>query len=93
VVANGISGDHIRYLQLGGQGFLLGDGSLRYGLEKIFETYYTAHIWRGVSLAFDYQHVSDPGYNRDRGPASIVSLRMHIEDAVPFDKLGGNSGK
>jgi hypothetical protein len=93
VVANGISGDHIRYLQLGGQGFLLGDGSLRYGLEKIFETYYTAHIWRGVSVAFDYQHVSDPGYNRDRGPASIVSLRMHIEDAVPFDKLGGNSGK
>jgi carbohydrate-selective porin OprB len=71
----------------------LGDGGLRYGLEKIFETYYTAHIWRGVSVAFDYQHVSDPGYNRDRGPASVVSLRMHIEDAIPFGKLGGNSGR
>jgi hypothetical protein len=93
VVANGISGDHRRYLQLGGQGFILGDGGLRYGLEKIFETYYTAHIWRGVSLSFDYQHIADPGYNRDRGPASVVSLRMHIEDAIPFDKLGRIGGK
>jgi hypothetical protein len=88
VVANGISGDHRRYLQLGGSGFLLGDGGLRYGLEKIFETYYTAHIWRGISLAFDYQHVTDPGYNRDRGPVSVVGLRVHIEDAVPFGRFG-----
>jgi hypothetical protein len=91
MVANGISGDHRRYLELGGSGFILGDGGLNYGLEKIFETYYTAHIWRGVSMAFDYQHVSDPGYNRDRGPASVFSLRMHIEDAIPFDKLGRSS--
>lgn len=87
-VMNGISGDHRRYLALGGQGFILGDGSLNYGLEKIFESYYTAHIWRGVSFAADYQHVTDPGYNRDRGPASVISFRIHIEDAVPFDRLG-----
>jgi hypothetical protein len=89
VVENGISGDHRRYLALGGLGFILGDGGLRYGLEKIFETYYTAHVWRGISVAFDYQHVSDPGYNRDRGPASVVSFRVHIEDAIPFEKLAG----
>ncbi|HTS27969.1 MAG TPA: carbohydrate porin [Bryobacteraceae bacterium] len=88
-VANAISGDHRRYLALGGQGFILGDGGLRYGLEKIFETYYTAHVWRGVSLAIDYQHVTDPGYNRDRGPASVVSFRVHIEDAIPFGQFGG----
>jgi hypothetical protein len=88
VVANGISGDHRRYLELGGLGFILGDGGLNYGLEKIVETYYTAHLWRGISMAFDYQHVTDPGYNRDRGPVSVFSLRFHIEDAIPFDKLG-----
>lgn len=87
-VANGISGDHRRYLALGGLGFILGDGALNYGLEKIFETYYTAHIWRGVSLAVDYQHVTNPGYNRDRGPASVVGFRVHIEDAIPFDRIG-----
>ncbi len=86
-VANGISSDHRRYLALGGQGFLLGDGGLNYGLEEIFETYYTAHVKRGLSLAIDYQHVTNPGYNRDRGPVSIISLRIHIEDAVPFERF------
>lgn len=85
-IVNGISGDHRRYLALGGVGFILGDGGLNYGLEKIFETYYTAHLWRGVSAAIDYQHVANPGYNRDRGPASVVSLRLHMEGAVPFER-------
>jgi high affinity Mn2+ porin len=90
-VVNGLSGDHRRYLALGGLGFLLGDGALNYGLEQIFETYYTAHIWRGVSLAADYQHVANPGYNSARGPISIVSFRLHFEDAVPFDKFGSRN--
>jgi hypothetical protein len=89
-VANGISGDHRRYLALGGLGFILGDGALNYGLERIFETYYTAHIWRGFSIAVDYQHVTNPGYNRDRGPARVVSFRIHLEDAIPFSKFGGS---
>jgi len=86
-VANGLSGDHRRYLALGGLGFILGDGALNYGLERIFETYYTAHVWRGISVAIDYQHVANPGYNQDRGPASVWSFRVHIEDAIPFDKF------
>jgi hypothetical protein len=90
-VANGISGDHRRYLALGGDGFILGDGGLNYGLEKIFETYYTAHIWRGISVAIDYQNITSPGYNRDRGPANVLSFRIHVEDAVPFDKFGSGN--
>ena len=86
-VANGISSDHRRYLELGGLGFILGDGGLNYGMEKIFESYYTAHVWRGVSFAVDYQYVTNPGYNRNRGPASVVGLRVHIEDAIPLDKF------
>jgi len=39
MVFNAISGDHCRYLQLDGKGFLLGDGSLNYGLGKIVELY------------------------------------------------------
>ena len=86
-VTDAISGDHRRYLALGGLGFIIGDGGLKYGLEQIFETYYTAHIWRGVSFAVDYQRVSNPGYNQDRGPVSVVGFRLHIEDAVPFGKF------
>jgi hypothetical protein len=87
-IVNGISGDHREYLALGGLGFILGDGGLNYGLEKIWESYYTAHIWRGISVAADYQHVTNPGYNQDRGPASVVSFRIHVEDAIPFTKFG-----
>ncbi len=86
-VVNGLSGDHRRYLALGGLGFLLGDGALTYGTERILETYYTANVWRGISLAFDYQHVTNPGYNQARGPVDVFSIRVHAEGAVPFDKF------
>lgn len=86
---NGISGDHRRYLALGGQGFLLGDGALNYGHEQIVEAYYTAHLWRGVSIAADVQRVINPGYNQDRGPVNIFSLRLHVEDSVPLG-VGAN---
>src|SRR5262249_35907088 len=48
VTSNGLSTAHREYLRLGGSGFLLGDGTLRYGRETIVEAYYTAHLWRGV---------------------------------------------
>jgi hypothetical protein len=79
-VVNGISQAHREYLALGGLGFILGDGGLTYSPEKIFETYYTAHLWRGISIAGDFQHVADPGYNSDRGPALVSSIRIHFED-------------
>jgi carbohydrate-selective porin OprB len=78
-VSNGISRDHQEYLKLGGIGFLLGDGNLNYGRENIFEMYYTLHAWRGVYPSFDLQHINNPGYNRDRGPVLVPSLRLHVE--------------
>ena len=79
VVSNAIKRDHQNYLRLGGLGFLLGDGNLRYGRENIVESYYTLHAWRGVFYAVDVQHINDPGYNRDRGPAWVGSVRMHVD--------------
>ena len=76
---NGIVADHARYLALGGLGFLLGDGALTYGHEKIFEGYYTAHAWRGIFASFDLQHINNPGYNKDRGPATVPGLRLHLD--------------
>jgi high affinity Mn2+ porin len=78
-VSNAIKADHQRYLALGGKGFLLGDGALNYGRENIFEAYYNAHVWRGLFTAFDLQHLNHPGYNRDRGPILVPSLRLHLE--------------
>jgi carbohydrate-selective porin OprB len=78
-VSNGISRDHQEYLALGGSGFLLGDGRLNYDRENIIETYYTLHVWRGVYPSFGLQHINSPGYNRDRGPVIVPTLRLHLE--------------
>jgi high affinity Mn2+ porin len=78
-VTNAISKNHQEYLALGGLGFLLGDGRLNYGRENIVETYYTAHVWRGIYLGPGMQHIENPGYNRDRGPVLVPSFRAHVE--------------
>jgi len=79
VVSNAIKRDHQNYLKLGGLGFLLGDGRLNYGRENIVESYYTWHAWKGMFYSVDVQHVNDPGYNRDRGPAWVGSVRAHVD--------------
>ena len=78
-VSNGISRDHQQYLALGGYGFLLGDGRLNYRRETIEEAYYTLHLWRGFYPSVGVQHINNPGYNRDRGPVVVPSLRLHVE--------------
>jgi high affinity Mn2+ porin len=79
LVSNAIKKDHQNYLADGGLGFLLGDGALNYGRENIVETYYTIHAWRGIYVAPGLQHITDPGYNRDRGPVLVPTFRAHIE--------------
>jgi hypothetical protein len=78
-VANGIVASHQQYLALGGVGFLLGDGGLTYGPEKIVETFYTAHLWRGFFVSYDFQHINDPGYNQARGPVAVSAFRFHTD--------------
>ena len=79
VVSNAIKRDHQAYLGLGGLGFLLGDGRLNYAREDILESYYTAHNWRGLFSSFDFQFIAHPGYNQDRGPVAVFSVRTHVD--------------
>jgi high affinity Mn2+ porin len=78
-VTNAIKRDHQEYLKLGGLGFLLGDGKLNYAREDILESYYNVHTWRGVYYALDMQYINHPGYNQDRGPVLVESVRMHVD--------------
>jgi hypothetical protein len=78
-VSNAIKADHQAYLKLGGLGFLLGDGKLNYAREDILESYYNLHAWRGVYYALDLQYINHPGYNKDRGPVLVESVRMHVD--------------
>jgi high affinity Mn2+ porin len=47
-------------------------------LEQIIETYYQFPIY-AWKIMFDYQFVTNPAYNRDRGPVSIGAIRLHSE--------------
>ena len=81
---NDLSSAHKDYLAAGGYGFLLGDGRLHYGSERLLETYYSYQLSRHgaattVSVTADYQFIHNPGYNQDRGTVSVPSLRVHLE--------------
>ncbi|HTD95669.1 MAG TPA: carbohydrate porin [Edaphobacter sp.] len=78
-VSNAIKRDHQNYLRYGGLGFLLGDGRLNYAREDILEGYYNLHAWRGIFYALDVQWINHPGYNKDRGPALVEAVRMHVD--------------
>jgi high affinity Mn2+ porin len=78
-VVDGLSQDHRAYLAAGGLGFELGDGKLNYGLEEVVETYYNWQLKKGINVTLDMQGVNNPGYNRDRGPIAIMSMRFHFE--------------
>lgn len=78
LVRNGISDAHRRYLQAGGIGVLVGDGQLpNAGDEQIAEGYYDWQALHGVNVTLDYQFIANPAYNRDRGPANVLALRLH----------------
>lgn len=79
LTSNAIKRDHQQYLAAGGLGFILGDGALNYGRETTEEAFYNAHAWRGLFFAPGLSHVNNPGYNRDRGPVWIPSLRAHVD--------------
>lgn len=80
--ASGTSGVHAVYLAMGGLDFLIGDGTLDYAPEYLWEGYYNAHVYRGLFATFDAQHYNNPAYNHDRGPVWVESIRLHVEFGV-----------
>jgi high affinity Mn2+ porin len=78
-VVNGISNVHQAFLNAGGLGILVGDGMLPHpGYEHILETYYSFPIFAS-RVTFDYQLIVNPAYNRDRGPVSVLGVRLHTQ--------------
>ena len=76
---NGLSGIHKDFLAAGGIGLLIGDGRLNYANEQIFETYYSIKVTQQTTVSLDYQFITNPAYNADRGPVSVFSARLHAE--------------
>ena len=78
-VINGISGVHQAFLNAGGLGILVGDGMLPHPApEQIIEAYYQLPV-SFFKLTLDYQFITNPAYNADRGPLSVLGLRLHAQ--------------
>lgn len=79
-VRNYISGDQRSFLAHGGIGFIIGDGRLdHYRPEGIVEGYYSWRATKEWTITGDFQRIQSPAYNADRGPVSVLSLRLHWE--------------
>ncbi|HEV7408024.1 MAG TPA: carbohydrate porin, partial [Bradyrhizobium sp.] len=65
---NALSKDHRDFIAAGGLGVLIGDGALNYRRERILETYYAYALNKQITLTADYQLITNPAYNADRGP-------------------------
>jgi high affinity Mn2+ porin len=76
---NGLSRDHRDFIAAGGLGVLIGDGQLNYRRETVLETYYAFALNKAFTLTADYQFITNPAYNADRGPVHIFSGRLHGE--------------
>ena len=76
---NALSRDHRDFLAAGGLGPLIGDGALNYRRERILETYYALALNKALTLTADYQFITNPAYNADRGPVHVFSGRLHGE--------------
>jgi high affinity Mn2+ porin len=76
---NALSRDHRDFIAAGGLGPLIGDGQLNYRKERILETYYAYALNKQLTLTADYQFITNPAYNADRGPVHVFSGRFHGE--------------
>ena len=63
----------------------MGDGQLNYEPELAWETYYKWQVFgkvlknKSIWISPDFQFIGNPGYNGDRGPVAIGTVRVHAE--------------
>ncbi len=84
-----ISAAHAEYLRMGGVDGFIGDGNINPAAESVVDVFYSVNLqflpWRSVWplsstwLSGDYQHITNPGFNADRGPLDVLSVRFHAE--------------
>lgn len=74
-----ISAAHVNYLRLGGIDGFVGDGRITPAAESALEAFYSLNFHKVFWLSGDYQRIVNPAFNSDRGPVSILSVKIHGE--------------
>lgn len=76
---NGLNRDHRDYLAAGGYGFMVSDGRLAYASERVWDAYYAFALGSFGSFSLEAQRFERLAFNRDRGPATVYGLRLHLQ--------------
>ena len=76
---NSLSAQRRRFLEVGGTSFFIGDGSLDYKPETIWETFYSRAVAPDAWVSLGVQHVVNPAYNAARGPVNVLAIRFHAD--------------
>jgi high affinity Mn2+ porin len=74
-----ISQAHADYMRMGGIDAFVGDGTIRQATESVLDAFYSVNVASAVWLAADYQHITNPAFNADRGPVDVFGARLHAE--------------
>jgi high affinity Mn2+ porin len=67
-----------QYLQDGGVGFMVGDGTLTYAPEQVFEAFYAFNFLDHIYLTANYQYIINVAYNAGRGNAHFLGARLNL---------------
>lgn len=78
-----ISAAHARYLKMGGVDGFVGDGTINRGAETVIEYFYSVNLFKALWFTGDIQYITNPGFNKDRGPVTIYGARAHAEFLSP----------
>ena len=70
-----ISQIHAQYLGMGGIDGFIGDGKIDAAREQALDVFYSLHVVSSLWASADYQHITNPGFNSDRGPVDIFGAR------------------
>lgn len=77
--AGWISRQHAKYLNMGGVDGFVGDGRLKKAPENVVDIFYSVNLASSLWLTADYQHITNPAFNADRGPVNVYGMRVHAE--------------
>ena len=48
-------------------------------MESTVDVFYSVNVGKSLWLSGDYQHITNPAFNADRGPLNVFSARIHAE--------------
>jgi hypothetical protein len=74
-----ISREHALYLGMGGVDGFVGDGAIQAAGEGSLDMFYNFYLRKPLWLSGDFQHIVNPGFNADRGPVNVFSVKIHGE--------------